>query len=247
MADFQRGCVHDGSRLLGRTACGGYRLDVHNAANRHADLEADYHAARSAGARVQRFGAWLADLCVGATHFCWDRLDRLAALSRANRDIQLVVSHYEFHPACLEGALHSGLNAKLMAHVGEAIAHRYPDVFHSYVPAAEMGFWAGQIAGSNPPWWPHLHGADWWPGFRLIADQALATAAGLRRGDPACRLATSEPWMEHLSVQDNARPHATLLGWPDAVAGREGVPAGPHGTESLVDIIGIKLLPAVSR
>lgn len=243
MPNFIRGCVHDGSRLLGRTACGRYRLDVHNAANRHANLEADYHAARKAGARVQRFSVWLADLCVGAVpqFYSWDRLDRLAKLSQKHQDIQLVISHYEFHPYALEGALHSGLNARLMDNVGEAIAKRYPGVFHSYVPAAEMGFWAGQIARENPPWWPHLHGPDWWPGFQLIANQALATAAGLKRGDPTCKLATSEPWMEHLSVQDNARPHSTLLGWPDEVADREGMQSWLYGADSFVDIVGINV------
>lgn len=242
MSKFLRGVVHDGSRLLGRTACGQFKLDAHNAANRHAELEQDYKTARRLGAKVQRFSVWLQDLCVGAIpqFYNWDRLDRLARLSRRHQDIQLVISHYEFHPYALEGALASGLNARLMESVAERIAKRYPGVFHSYVPSAEMGFWAGQIADGAAPWWPHLPGG-WWQGFEPIAEQALSIAHGLRAGDPACRLATSEPWMPHMSAADNARPIATLLGWPDPVAEQEGVASYRRGLADLIDIVGLNV------
>jgi hypothetical protein len=66
-------------------------------------------------------------------------------------------------------------------------------------------------------------------------------ARAARAADPATPVALSEPWAwhPHLSLADQGRPFATLLGRPDPVAARETGSDAWGGDPSLLQVAGL--------
>src|SRR5438132_3489362 len=69
----------------------------------------------------------------------------------------------------------------------------------------------------------------------------MAVARAIKEGDPDANVALSEPWAWHprISLFDQSRPFATLLGRRDPVPSRETGSDQWGGDDSLLQIIGL--------
>jgi hypothetical protein len=131
--------------------------------------------------------------------------------------------------------------AEAMHELACRVARRYQGAFRSYNLGVELGIWTDWIAAPQSRQWP-FGGRDWWAVFRQTSAITIAIARGLKAGDPACRTAMSEPWgWGEMPYPDQARPFATILGQPDAMADHHGCPTWQQGHAGLLDIVGLNI------
>lgn len=232
------GMCFDGSVVRGR-GDDGRRLHFSNTrATGHVEhLEFHYRQARRMGlTRFRDTVLW--DEARRAPDYRW--LDRLQAVS--DGQIELVLNHYGL-PEWVDEAMFWGPGAAAeMYEQAYQIARRYPGAFRSYNLGAELGIWTDWIAAPQNRQWP-FGGRSWWEVYRQTSAVTIAIARGLKAGDPACRTAMSEPWGWDPAVPyaDQARPFATVLGRPDAVAEAHGCHTWQQGHAGLLDVVGLNI------
>jgi hypothetical protein len=220
------------------------QLDFHQleVSGHAAQLEADYRLFREEfGLETFRDGAWLARSYPAAGQFDWSHLDRLAAVSGGR--VTLSLCHYEWPPWITEGEIWNGRVIQLMAEFAGAVAARYRGCFLAYVPVVEAGYWTAMMTDWGR-WWPasgKKRAPPWWRMYSVVGRMMVEMAKAVRAVDPAARIALNEPWAwhPHVSLQDQGRPFATLLGRPDPTAARK---TGIHewgGRDDLLQIAGL--------
>jgi hypothetical protein len=209
----------------------------------HAEqLEADYQLFREEfGLEQFRDGAWLARSCPAPGRFDWTYLDRLAAVSRGQ--VTLSLCHYEWPRWIDEEDLWSGRIVDAMAGFAGQVAARYRGCFAAYLPVVESGYWTAMMTDWGR-WWPARPGkkaGTWWQLYAIVGRMNVAMARAANAADPQTPIALSEPWAwhPHLSLEDQGRPFATLLGRPDAAAARETGSDAWGGAEDLLQVIGL--------
>ena len=209
----------------------------------HAEqLEADYRLFRDEfGLSQFRDGAWLARSHPAPRQFDWTYLDRLAAVSR--RQVHVSLCHYEWPPGATEDDVWSGAVVDRMALFARAVAERYRGSFAGYVPIVEAGYWTAMMTDWNR-WWPARKGGaagKWWRMYSVVGRMLVAMARAVREADPQAEILLSEPWAwhPHVSLSDQSRPFATVLGRPDPVARAETGSDDWGGDSRLLDIVGL--------
>lgn len=244
------GASFDGSTVRGRSQDDTSYLHLSNCEHLYPYLATHHREALAAGCSLVRNGVWLADFYEGPGRYNWRRLDHLAQLSRG-KDV-LVLQHYDALPGCTEAGFFNGRHAEQLGRMAEDIASQYRGVFSAYVPSCEMGYWAHMISEqTGGKWWPH-GGRGWWECWRAISEGALRMVDGLRRGDAAAVIATSEPAGFGAPWPDQFRPHLTLLGQHDEVAAANGCFTFLLGGPEKLQIVGLncydpsQLRPAVA-
>jgi len=228
----------DGSVVRGRGDDGRALRFSNTRATGHVGRVADdYRRARRLG--LTRFrDTILWDEARRAPDYAW--LDQLAALSRGQTE--LVLNHYGLPEWITEEMFWSDGAAEAMRELAFQVARRYRGgAFRSYNLGVELGIWTDWIAAPQCRQWP-FGGRDWWAVYRQTSAIPIAIAAGLKAGDPACRTALSEPWgWGEMPYADQARPFATVLGRPDAVADDNECFTWQQGRPELLDIVGLNI------
>lgn len=168
----------------------------------------------------------------------WSYLDRLANLAR--NQVWLSIFHYDWPAYTTIDRLESGRAAEAAERFAYDIARRYRGVFPVYFPTVEIGYWAAMI-GTHHEWWPATEGSqgDWWTFYPHLALMTIATARGIKAGDPQAKIAMSEPWLRcEVPVADLARPFRTVAGMTDPISNRQlGYPL--VGSPDLLDFAGL--------
>ncbi len=189
-----RAAALDSSTVRGRSHCHTYDLHHSNNEFRADSLESTYAAAKEAGIQLLRVGAWMQETNPAREVFNWAYLDRVAELARELPTV-LVLYHYDW-PAWLSATevLLPGMASAHMLRAAQQVAKRYPGVFHSYVPMCEVNFQAHMI--NSERWFPNAGGGNTSPEqvWVTLGRMLQCTAQGVRWGDPAARIATSEPF-----------------------------------------------------
>lgn len=206
MSHFLKAAALDSSTVRGLSHCKSYSLHHSNNAFRAEGLEAAYAQAQAAGVQLLRVGAWMQATNPAPEVFDWAYLDRAAACARTLPTV-LVLYHYDW-PAWLSAeSVVAGAAASDMHEAAQAVAQRYAGVFHSYVPMCEVNFQAHMMDCGR--WFPNAGGKGSLAGpghtWHLLETALLSTAEGLRWGDPACLIGTSEPFCAG-TYDWNARP-----------------------------------------
>ena len=199
-------------------------------------LEQHYAQARQMGlTRFRDTVLW--DEARRRPDYAW--LDRLRATSQGQ--LELALNHYGL-PEWVDEAMFWGTGAaEAMYELSYQVARRYQGAFRSYNLGVELGIWTDWIAAPQSRQWP-FGGRDWWAVYRQTSAITIAIAQGLKAGDPACRTAMSEPWgWGDMPYPDQARPFATILGQPDAVAEQHGCHSWRQGHAGLLDIVGLNI------
>lgn len=205
-------------------------------------LEEDYRLFREEfGLSLFRDGAWLARTCPRPGEYDWSYLDRLASIGRGQ--VYLSLCHYEWLPWLSEEDIWNGRVVDLMAEYSGRVAERYRGCFAAYVPVVEAGYWTAMMTDWGR-WWPAAgqpgkHG--WWDLYRVVGRMLVQMARAVREADPEARIGLNEPWAwhPHVSLEDQSRPFATLLGRPDPVALRETGTDDFGGRPDLLQIVGL--------
>jgi hypothetical protein len=167
-------------------------------------------------------------------------LDRLQAVSHGQ--LELALNHYGLPEWLTEDMFWGSGAAEAMHELAYQVARRYQGAFRSYNIGVELGIWTDWIAAPQNRQWP-FGGRSWWQVYEHTSAITIAIAKGLKAGDPTCRTAMSEPWGWDPSVPyaDQARPFATILGRPDAVAAQNDSSSWQLGRADLLDIVGLNI------
>jgi hypothetical protein len=244
MRSWRLAGAFDAGHIRGGTPGWEQELDFHQLEmTGHAEqLESDYKLFREEfGLRLYRDGAWLNRSFQGPGRYDWSYLDRLATVS--NGEVTLSLCHYEW-PRWLEASeIWNGRVVDLMAEFSGQVARRYRGRFAGYIPVVESGYWTAMMTDWGR-WWPARQGdtkVGWWKMYAIVGRMLTAIARAVREADPDVPIALSEPWAwhPHVSLFDQSRPFATLLGRPDPVAKREIGTDQLGGRPDLMQVIGL--------
>jgi hypothetical protein len=227
----------DGSVVRGWGDDGRWLQFSNTWATGHKDqMEVNYRRARQMGITLFR-DTVLWDESRRCPDYTW--IDRLQHVS--NGQIELALNHYGLPEWITEAMFWSDQAAEAMYEQSYQIAHRYQEAFRSYNIGVELGIWTDWIAAPNNRQWP-FGGRSWWEVYRQTSAITIAIAKGLKAGDPACQTAMSEPWgWGDMPYPDQARPFATILGQPDAIANQNNCLTWQQGRSDLLDIIGLNI------
>lgn len=212
------------------------RLDFQQTQHHSEHLDYHYQRARDMGMTRVRDSAWLDFTAPRKGVLDCRYLDRLA---RHAETVELWVEfqHYNWPRWLSEADILAGAATDAFAQVAEQLARQYAGVFAGWLPCVELGFWTCQLADGH---WHPLRPMGWWDWYKLTSALAVRVAHALRAGDPACKLAMSEPYgIPGMRWEDQARPFDTLLGRPDAVAEANGCHTWQQGSPGLLDEIGL--------
>ncbi len=232
---MQKALVFDGSKVHGYGEA-GQLLNFVQTEHHSQHLPYHYQRARDMGFTRVRDSAWLDFTAPKPGEYNYAYLDQLARQAETIQ-VQVEFQHYNWPAWLNEADILAGAATEAFGEMAAHLAQQYRGVFHSWLPATELGFWTVKLSEGH---WHPCRAWGWWDWYKLTSAAALAAAHGLRAGDPGCMLALSEPYgMSHLDFADQARPFATLLGRYDSVAEANGCHTWRQGASDLVQEIGL--------